>query len=115
MVVYRISGVFFFGAAAGVAVTLDRLAESPKAYVIDFSAVPVLNSTGATTIEGFVRKAHRKGAAVYISGARRPIRRVLLMHGVRRPRVQFKTALSDALAAAHGNAAPQPLTATVNA
>ena len=70
-------------------------------YVIDISAVPVLDSTGAATIEGFVRKAHRLGAVVYIAGARRPIRRVLLNHGVRPPRVRFKTELADAIAAAH--------------
>lgn len=101
VVVYRISGAFFFGAAAAVAAALDRLAESPKAYVIDFSSVPILDSTGATTIEGFVRKAHRKGAAIYISGARPPIRRMLLRHGVRRPRVQFRVDLASAIAAAH--------------
>ena len=63
VVVYRISGAFF-GTAAAVSAVLDRLAEHPKAYVIDVSAVPVLDSTAATTIEGFVRKAHRAGAAV---------------------------------------------------
>ena len=73
VLVYRISGAFFFGAAATVAAVLDRLAEQPKTYVIDFSAVPVLDSTAAATIEGFVRKAHRRGAAVWIAGARRSI------------------------------------------
>jgi SulP family sulfate permease len=46
VVVYRISGAFFFGAAATVAAGLDRLAEHPKAYVLDFSAVPLIDSTG---------------------------------------------------------------------
>ncbi|MBD0274551.1 MAG: STAS domain-containing protein, partial [Acetobacteraceae bacterium] len=98
VVVYRISGAFFFGTAATVAAVLDRLAEHPKAYVIDVSAVPVLDSTAATTIEGFVRKAHRSGAAVYIAGARPPIRRALLLHGVRPPRVRFRTGLAEAVA-----------------
>ena len=71
VVVYRISGAFFFGAAAGVGAALDRIGERPKAYVIDLSAVPMLDSTGAATIEAFARKAHRQGAAVYISGAAR--------------------------------------------
>ncbi len=102
VVVYRISGAFFFGAAASVAAALDRIGEHPKAYVIDFSAVPVLDSTGAATIEGFLRKAERRGAAVYIAGAARPIRRVLLTHGVRPPRVRFRRELADAVAAAHG-------------
>jgi sulfate permease, SulP family len=116
VVVYRISGAFFFGAAASVGAALDRIGEHPKAYVIDFSAVPVLDSTGAATIEGFVRKAHRRGAAVYIAGARRPIRRVLLIHGVRPPRVRFKTELADAVAAAHSKVKPDgPMAAPVTA
>lgn len=102
VVVYRISGAFFFGTAAAVSAVLDRLAEHPKAYVIDVSAVPVLDSTAAATIEGFVRKAHRAGAAVYIAGARPPIRRTLLLHGVRPPRVRFRAGLAEAVAAAHG-------------
>jgi SulP family sulfate permease len=110
VVVYRISGAFFFGTAAAVSAVLDRLAEHPKAYVIDVSAVPVLDSTAATTIEGFVRKAHRAGAAVYIAGARPPIRRALLFHGVRPPRVRFRTGLAEAVAAARARSdgAAQP-------
>ncbi|HEV7368562.1 SulP family inorganic anion transporter [Arenibaculum sp.] len=98
--VCRISGAFFFGAAANVGAVLDRLAEHPKAYVLDVSGVPDLDSTAATTIEGFVRKVERRGAAVYVAGARRPVRRVLLTHGVRPPRVRFKPTLAGALAAA---------------
>ena len=101
IVVYRISGAFFFGAAAGVGVALERIGERPKAYVIDLSAVPMLDSTGAATIEAFARKAHRQGAAVYISGAARSIRRMLLIHGVRPPHVRFRKQLADAVKAAH--------------
>ncbi|MGK9235889.1 SulP family inorganic anion transporter [Inquilinus limosus] len=100
VVAYRISGAFFFGAAAGVAAALDRIGEHPKAYVVDFSAVPVIDSTAAATIEGFARKARRQGAAVYIAGARRPILRALLTHGVRPPLVRFKADPADALEAA---------------
>ena len=101
---YRISGAFFFGTAATVSAVLDRLAVHPKAYVVDVSAVTVLDSTAATTIEGFVRKAHRAGAMVYVAGARPPIRRALLFHGVRPPRVRFRTALADAVEAARARA-----------
>jgi SulP family sulfate permease len=104
VVVYRITGAFFFGAAATVAAALDRIAEHPKAYVIDFSTVPVLDSTAAATIEGFVRRANRHNAAVYIAGARRPVRRVLLVHGVRPPRVRFRSTLAEAIASAHEKA-----------
>jgi sulfate permease, SulP family len=104
VVVYRISGAFFFGAAASVAAALDRIGEHPKSYVIDFSAVPVLDSTAAATIDGFVRKARRHGAAVYLVGARPPIRRVLITHGVRPPHVRFKMSLAGALSAARTKA-----------
>jgi SulP family sulfate permease len=101
VVVYRIAGAFFFGAAATVAAVLDRINEHPKAYVIDVSSVAVLDSTAASTIEGFVRKARRHGALVYIAGARMPIRRALLAHGVRPPAVRFRSNLDEAVASAH--------------
>lgn len=104
VVVYRISGAFFFGAAAGVAAALDRIGEHPKAYVVDFSAVPVIDSTAAATIEGFARKAKRQGATVTIAGARRPILRALLAHGVRPPLVRFKADAAEALTAARQSA-----------
>jgi sulfate permease, SulP family len=116
VLVYRISGAFFFGTAATVAAVLDRLAEHPKAYVIDFSAVPVFDSTAAATIEGFVRKAHQHGVAVYIAGAKPSIRRALLTHGVRPPRVRFKSAVSDAVAAARAKAeVPEAVALAANA
>jgi SulP family sulfate permease len=107
VVVYRISGAFFFGAAAAVGAALDRIGEHPKAYVIDFSAVPVLDSTAAATISGFARKARRQGAALYVAGTRPQVRRVLFTHGVRPPHVRFKTKLSDAVAAARKEAAAE--------
>ncbi len=98
--VYRISGAFFFGAAASVAAALDRIGAHPKAHVIDVSSVPVLDSTAAITIEGFARKARRQGAFVYVAGADPTIRRVLLTHGVRPPLVRFRANLADAVAVA---------------
>jgi SulP family sulfate permease len=102
VVVYRISGAFFFGAAASVAAALDRIGEHPKAYVIDFSAVPVIDSTAAVTIGGFARSAARRGAGVYLVGARPAIRRQLLSHRIGPPDVQFRANIADALDAARG-------------
>ncbi|WP_222183533.1 SulP family inorganic anion transporter [Geminicoccus harenae] len=106
--VYRISGAFFFGTAASVAAALDRIGQQPKAHVIDFSAVPILDSTAANTLEGFVRKARRQGAAVYLTGTRPAIRRVLLTHGVRPPEVHFEPTIAEAVTAAHASLAGPP-------
>jgi SulP family sulfate permease len=67
--------------------------------------VPILDSTAAATIEGFVRKAERQGVAIYISGARKPIRHILLAQGVRPPRVRYKPTVEAALDYAHGRLA----------
>ncbi|MBI0535472.1 STAS domain-containing protein [Roseomonas sp. KE2513] len=98
--VIRISGAFFFGAAAEVGAALDRVGAQPRAYVLDLSAVALLDSTAAATIEGFARKAGRAGALVYLAGAAPPIRRVLRTHGVRPPAVRFRAGLDEAVSAA---------------
>jgi SulP family sulfate permease len=96
--VYRISGAFFFGAASSVAAALDRIGQHPKVHVIDFSAVPVIDSTAVATIDGFVRKTERSGARVILSGAAPSVRRALVSHGVRPPRVEFHADVAAALA-----------------
>jgi sulfate permease, SulP family len=106
VIVYRISGAFFFGAAATVATVLDSIAEHPKAYVIDFSGVPLLDSTAAAAIEGFVRKARRHDVAIYVTGAHGSVRRILRTHGVRRPDVSFHANVNEGVAAAHAALAP---------
>jgi SulP family sulfate permease len=96
-VVYRITGAFFFGAAASVAAALDRIAERPRWFVLDFSGVPVIDSTAATTVESFVRKQRTRGAEVFVVGASRPVRTELLTHGVREPEVRFRADVKAAL------------------
>jgi sulfate permease, SulP family len=99
VVVYRISGAFFFGAAASVGAALDRIGAQPKVFVIDFSAVPMIDSTAAATIDGFVRKAERNGAGVFITGATSSVQQALMSHGLRPPRVDFHATVADALSA----------------
>jgi SulP family sulfate permease len=101
VIVYRLSGAFFFGAAATVAAALDRIGEHPKAYVIDFSAVHLIDSTAAATIQGFVRKARRKGADVYLSGVGTANQRVLFAHALRTPIVLYAADVTEALTRAH--------------
>lgn len=97
LAVVRVSGAFFFGAAAAVGAALDRIGDQPKAYIFDLSAVSILDSTGAATIEGFVRKAANRGAAVYIAGATPAVRRTLIIHGMKPPRVRFRRSMKDAV------------------
>ena len=86
--VYRITGVLFFGATASIGSILDRIQDDYKALIVDFSAVPFLDSTGANMIEGLAHKAHKRGVALWLTGANRDIRRLFLAHGLRRPLVK---------------------------
>lgn len=95
---YRISGAFFFGAAATVGAALDRIADSHKAFIVDFSGVPVLDSTAANTMHATLRKAERRGVKVYLTGTSPSVRRELLLHGVRPPHATYLAKLEDAVA-----------------
>src|SRR5476651_17220 len=44
VLVYRITGAFFFGAASTVGTVLDSIADTRKSFVVDFAAVPFLDS-----------------------------------------------------------------------
>ncbi len=103
IVVYRISGAFFFGAAASVGAALEDIGVSPKAYVIDFAAVSVIDSTAASAIAAFVRKAQAQSAKVFISSARPAIERMLAGHDVHAPGTVFSPTLDAALVAARRN------------
>lgn len=95
--VYRISGAFFFGATAAVSSVLDRIGEHPKVFVLDFTDVPLVDTTAAKSLEGFVEKLHRSGTSVYFAGARQPVRRTLLAAGLRRPLVCYASTAEDAI------------------
>jgi SulP family sulfate permease len=95
-IVYRISGAFFFGAAASVGTVLDRIGARHKNLVLDFSAVPFLDSTAANVIEGTAKKARRAGAKVYVAGASRPVRRMLIANGVKPPLARYKSSVAAA-------------------
>jgi SulP family sulfate permease len=95
--VYRISGAFFFGATAAVSSVLDRIGEHPKVFVLDFTDVPLVDTTAAKSLEGFVEKLHRSGTSVYFAGARQSVRRTLLAAGLRRPLACYAATAEDAI------------------
>jgi SulP family sulfate permease len=97
VVVYRITGALFFGAAANVGAILDRISDQRQAFVLDFAAVPFLDSTGANAIEGAARKADRQGVRLYISGATPEIRAALATHGVKLPLAHVTDTVEEAL------------------
>jgi SulP family sulfate permease len=100
--VYRISGAFFFGATASVSAVLDRIGAHPKAFILDFADVPIVDSTAARTLEAFANRLNRGGTKLYFTSATRSVRRTLLAAGLRKPLVQYATQIEDAVAMSRG-------------
>ena len=71
--------------------------DTHKALVVDFAAVPFLDSTGANVMEGLAHKAAKRGVKLFVSAANTDVRRSLLTHGVRPPDVHFAATIDDAL------------------
>ncbi|MGA7073396.1 SulP family inorganic anion transporter, partial [Bradyrhizobium sp.] len=97
ILVYRISGAFFFGAASSVGAVLDGIADTRKAFVVDFAAVPFLDSTAANAMSRVATKAARRCIRLYITGASPAVRRALLTHGVIRPYATYRETIARAV------------------
>jgi SulP family sulfate permease len=102
VVIYRISGAFFFGAAVSIGAVLERIGDAHRNLIIDFSAVPFVDSTGAKTIESLAHKAAQRGVAVTLTGMSEGVRRELAAQGARRPLVNKAPSIDQALAEIRG-------------
>ncbi|GAA3841216.1 SulP family inorganic anion transporter [[Pseudomonas] carboxydohydrogena] len=97
VIVYRISGAFFFGAASTIGAVLDEVPSGHKGLVIDFEAVPLLDSSAANVIARVATKARQRGIRVVLTGTSHQARRELLVHGARPPMVRYRRDISGAV------------------
>src|SRR5215471_15947373 len=104
VLVYRITGAFFFGAASAIGAVLDSVADRRKAFVVDFAAVPFLDSTAANAMGRVAARAKRHGVRLFITGASPTVRRALLTHGVSPPRARYRETIARAVADIKGRA-----------
>ena len=105
-VVYTMRGPYFFGAAAQIGGVLERIAESPRAFVLDMTEVPLIDSSGARSFHQLAARARRRGGQLYLVGLRPALRRQLEAQGVRDPEVRF---LPDVAEVDRLLDSPQPL------
>jgi sulfate permease, SulP family len=88
-VVYHLRGPYFFGAAAQIGGVLERIAEAPRAFVLDMTEVPLIDSSGARSFHQLAARAHRRGGQLYLVGLSPALRRQLEAQGVRDPEVRY--------------------------
>lgn len=98
VLIYRIRGALFFGAAASIGSVLDRIADTHRMLVLDLSSVWLVDSTAANMIEVLVKKARRRGVVVVLSGLAPPVRRDLEKLGIGPHDVRFVASIEEALA-----------------
>ncbi|MFN3938334.1 MAG: SulP family inorganic anion transporter [Gemmobacter sp.] len=107
IIVYRLRGAFFFGSAATLGSVLDRLAERPRALIVDFADVPFIDSSGAHSFELLGRKLKRRGGRLVVAGARPEVRRMLRANGLRGDHVVWRASVDSALSELHGSDLPR--------
>lgn len=97
VIVYRITGAFFFGATAAIETVLDRVADTHRMLILDLAAVPLLDSSGVNTIRGLAQKATRGGVRICLTGTSHEMRRELFAHGLKPPLVRYAKGIPQAL------------------
>ena len=95
--VYKISGALFFGATAAAGAAFEGVGVYPRVFVFDLGEVPLIDATAARALKVFVHKLRRAGTKVFVAGARRNVRRTLLISGLVKPDVLYVRAVADAL------------------
>jgi SulP family sulfate permease len=86
----------FFGASTSVASALEQIGRLPKVLIFDLSAVPLADTTAASSLRGFVDRARRHDAEVFIAGASPRVRHVLVRVGLKPPLVRYAPSVADA-------------------
>lgn len=80
--VCHLRGPVFFGSVARIETLLDRIVARPRLLLLDMSAVPFVDATGAQMIADLSRRLERRGINVVVVGAHDGLRRAL-NHGIR--------------------------------
>ena len=90
-VVVRLSGPYFFGAAAQVGAALDQIADRPRHFVLDLSDLHYLDSSGARSLELLAHRIRRKGGQMELRAVSAKQRRLLEKAGLKPPLVRYLT------------------------
>ncbi len=83
VVIYRISGALFFGAAQKAMKVLEIVAGNEKVVVLSMAEVHAMDATGLVALESALDRLHRHGCLVILAGAQ--AQPLALLHRARVP------------------------------
>ncbi|SMH46320.1 SulP family inorganic anion transporter [Azospirillum agricola] len=116
VVLFRITGPFFFGVATRLSEVLDQIGPPPKIFILDLRAVPLIDATGVGALSDLVEHCRRTETAVILAGMPKEPRRVLDAMGLgNAPGVAFAQTLDAAVAIARRDLAQPPEIASLHA
>lgn len=69
VLMYRIAGPLFFGAAQKAASALRSIGDGVRVVILDVSAVPMMDATGLVSLESMLQRLHAQRIYVVIAGA----------------------------------------------
>ncbi len=75
--VYQINGPFFFGAAARLGEILGQMREPPEVFILRMRHVPLIDTTGASALFGFIQNSADQGTTVILSNVQPQPRQVI--------------------------------------
>jgi SulP family sulfate permease len=82
VLVYRIDGPFFFGAAEKLEATVERAQLHVETVVIRLGRVPFMDATGTWTLSEIIERFHRRGIRVLLVEVNDRLERALARAGV---------------------------------
>lgn len=109
VLVYRIRGAFFFGAAASVGAVLEKIGDQHRALVIDFSEASMVDATAINTVEGLVASARKRDVVVVLTGADMPLRMRMAAHGLAEPHILLAADVTQGVARARAALGAEPV------
>lgn len=82
IVVYRVDGPIFFGAASRFFDTLLKLDKRVRVVILRLRAVPVMDATGVTALQTLIERLEHQHVTVYVSGLQPQPRELLERMGL---------------------------------
>jgi len=102
---YQVSGPLFFAVAQRLDDVLNQFPRPPRVFILRMRLVPLIDASGVAALRQLLKRCHRSGTRVILSGLREQPRAILAQMGLRPDGVHLRWAdnFTDAVRLAEGS------------